>query len=104
MINVRQFTTASILLLIPALALAQPPAATPKSNKFKAPLKVGAEMPFHIVQFQTGPSKGGGCPSVMIANAHARGLVIWTRTADAAGLQFAKDADTKLFADDKVQG
>jgi hypothetical protein len=40
----------------------------------------------------------------MIANAHARGLVIWSRTADAAGLQFAQDADKKLIDDDKLQG
>jgi hypothetical protein len=104
MINVPRLIPVACLFLIPALALAQPPAATPKPNKFKDPLKVGAAMPFLVVQFQTGPTKGGACPSVMIANAHARGLVIWSRTADPAALQLTKDADANLIDDDKVQG
>lgn len=78
-----------VLTTLHSFALAQPT----KPDKHKDPLKVGGVMPFHVVQFQAGPHTGGGCPSVMIANSKSRGLVIWTRGADPAALQLAKDID-----------
>jgi hypothetical protein len=88
------------LLTLTSFVAAQPP----KPDKFKDPLKVGVEMPFHVVQFQVGPHKGGGCPGVMIANTKSRGLVIWSRGVDAAALQLAQDADAKLIDNDKALG
>jgi hypothetical protein len=88
------------LLALTSFAGAQPP----KPDRFKDPLKVGGEMPFHVVQFQVGPHTGGGCPGVMIANTKSRGLVIWSRGLDAAAVQLARDADPKLIDNDKTLG
>ena len=88
------------LFTLTSFVAAQPP----KPDKFKDPLKVGGEMPFHIVQFQVGPHTGGGCPGVMIANTKSRGLVIWSRGLDTAVVQLVRDADSNLIDNDKRLG
>jgi hypothetical protein len=40
----------------------------------------------------------------MIRNARARGIVIWSRSVDAAALRLAKEADEKLVCGKKIQG
>ena len=56
------------------------------------PLQVGSKIPFMIVHFVNRAEKGDeGCPGVMIANSRTRGIVIWTRTADADALALAKE-------------
>jgi len=88
------------LFTLTSFVAAQPP----KPDKFKDPLKVGGEMPFHVVQFQVGPHTGGGCPGVMIANTKSRGLVIWSRGLDAAAVQLAQAGDSNLIDNDKTLG
>lgn len=68
-------------------------------------LKVGEKMPFHVVDFFAGArTKGGGCPSVMISNAEAQGVEIWSRTDDDQPFQLASALEAKLEEGKKKQG
>lgn len=68
-------------------------------------LKVGGELPFLVADFVAGPHRGHcGCPSVMIGNHAARGLVIWARTADAAVVELAAAVDSKGIDGEKTHG
>jgi hypothetical protein len=68
-------------------------------------LKVGEMMPFHVVDFFAGAkTKGGGCPAVMISNAQARGVEIWSRTDDDQPFQLACALEAKLEDGKKKQG
>ena len=67
------------------------PGELAKSNPLD-PLQAGSSFPFMIVHFLNRPAKNDkGCPGVMILNSRARGIVIWTRTADADALALAKE-------------
>src|SRR5262245_61151548 len=91
---------ALLSLAAPAVAQAKPPAEGPKDG-----LRVGAKLPFLVVRFYTGTHRNHeGCPSVMIANANSRGLVIWSRAADEPSLRLARSADAQLVDGDKVHG
>jgi len=88
------------VLVGPLVALADEPAKN--ANKR---LKVGTELPFLVADFVAGPHKDHcGCPSVMISNADARGLVIWARTAEAPAVQLAASIDGKPVNGKKIQG
>ena len=94
------------LLFVFALAAtnASSIATADEPSKKDLSLKVGGEFPFVVVDFAAGPHKGHcGCPSVMINNHDARGLVIWTRTADDAAMRLAAAADDKVDGK-KTQG
>jgi hypothetical protein len=68
-------------------------------------LKVGQEMPFHVVSFIAGARKdGAGCPSVMISNAKAQGVEIWSRTDDDQPFQLACALEAKLEDGKTKQG
>jgi len=78
-------------------ALATSIANADEPTKKDPALKVGSELPFVVVDFAVGPHKGHcGCPSVMISNHDARGLVIWSRTADDATMRLAAAAEDKV--------
>jgi hypothetical protein len=68
-------------------------------------VKVGEKMPFHVVDFFAGAkTKGGGCPSVMISNAQAKGVEIWSRTDDDQPFKLACALEAKLGDGQKKQG
>ena len=73
-------------------------------KKVEYGLKVGQNMPFHVVDFESGPKKGAGCPSVMISNGKTRGILVWARKADGKVLEFAKGLQVSLGKSEKAQG
>jgi hypothetical protein len=80
-------------------------AAADESTKKDPVLKVGSELPFVVADFVAGPHKGHcGCPSVMISNTDARGLVIWSKTADEAAIRLGTAAEDKGIDGKKTQG
>jgi hypothetical protein len=69
------------------------------------PVKVGNELLFMVADFAPGGPFHGhcGCPSAMIGNHDAKAIVIWSKTADEATLQLARDANRLLGDDHKKQ-
>ena len=68
-------------------------------------MNVGQSMPFHVVQFVGGARQSGkGCPSVMISNAHSRGLEIWASSPSEEVFQLASDLDSVLGDDQTHRG
>ncbi|MBI1903468.1 MAG: hypothetical protein HYS13_20385 [Planctomycetia bacterium] len=68
-------------------------------------LKVGGELPFVVVDFALGPhGKGAGCPSVMIKNHKARGIVVWAQAPDEAVFTLAKALEGQLDETRKIEG
>jgi len=87
------------LLFVSALAsaISSSIAVADEPSKKDPTLKVGSELPFVVVDFAAGPHKGHcGCPSAMINNHDARGLVIWSRTADDAAMRLAAGTEDKV--------
>src|SRR5688500_14305265 len=82
-------------ILAGGLLTSLPAPAQEKDEPKRGPLvAVGKDMPFHVVDFVNGPHKHrGGCPSVMIANAQARGVVVWSMVADEPVLELVKGLD-----------
>lgn len=69
-------------------------------EKFK--IRVGGAVPFHVTDFESGGHKGHcGCPSVMIKNHKARGLLVWSKEVDEATLALVQAADKWLDGDRK---
>ena len=68
--------------------------------------RVGASMPFHVVDWVTGPTgkPGGGCPSVMTSNVRGRSVIIWAKNGDGEVYTLAKEIDAKLPGDKKKMG
>jgi hypothetical protein len=100
-------TRVTVLALVVTLAglVWSPVSADGPAKKADNALKVGTELPFLVADFVAGPHKGHcGCPSVMISNHDARGLVIWARTADAPVVKLAAATDGKPVNGKKVQG
>jgi hypothetical protein len=67
-------------------------------------LAVGKKMPVHVTDFVNSDRGDCGCPAVMIANARARGVIIWVRGADEAAFDLAKAIDGKPVDGKKVFG
>jgi hypothetical protein len=94
--------TLGLVLLLPAHGEEKGTEAAKKSEA----AKVGNELLFMVADFaEGGPFKGHcGCPSVMIGNHDAKGIVIWSKTADSATLKLAKSANELIGDDHKKQG
>lgn len=67
-------------------------------------MQIGKKFPFLIENFLTGPQPEEGCPSVMISNSRAKGIIIWSRGADEAIINLAKEMDAKYIDYVKTQG
>lgn len=90
----------SLLLALAPIILGDEPA-----KKESHTLKVGNELPFLVADFVAGPHKGHcGCPSVMISNHDARGMVIWTKTADTPAIALAEAIEGKGVDGKKLHG
>jgi acetyl esterase/lipase len=84
---------------------AQDPENAHQEKKLPEGLKVGEEMPVHVVDFFSGARRdGAGCPSIMISNAKAQGVEIWSRTDDDQPFQLACALEAKLGDGKKKQG
>lgn len=71
------------------------PAKTAEPEIFK--IRVGGQIPFHVIDFASGEHHGHcGCPSVMIKNHQARGLLVWSKEADDAALALVQAAEKWL--------
>jgi hypothetical protein len=66
-------------------------------------LAAGKKMPFHVADFVNGKYRQG-CPSVMISNAKTHGIIVWTRVADNAAFELAKELDAKIVDGTKFLG
>lgn len=56
-------------------------------------LDEGLLMPFHVADFVNSKSGHCGCPSVMISNSKAPGMIVWSRGAGAGVLRLAAALD-----------
>lgn len=94
-----------VLIVLAAVAFFPPPGsrgADPKSPD-EYGLAVGQKMPFHVADFVNGKVKHRcGCPGVMIANAKARGVIIWSRGASDPAFRLAKALDAGVADGDKL--
>jgi hypothetical protein len=79
-------------------------ADAPAGGKSEYGLAVGQKLPFHVVDFHSGPKTKAGCPSVMISNAKTRGIVLWARTSDDKFFELAKRLQEPLGKVPEAQG